>query len=176
MNKGVAFLKFFMYKILFISSLKGPYIGLFFGKVLIKTKKCIINHGSRFICNGETELIAYNNITIGSNVTLNNRCRIVSMYGISIGDNVLLANDVSIIDHNHNFFLNDSNMVFDGYYGKQIVIGSNVWIGEKVIILKGVTIGNNVVIGAGTIVRENIPSNSVFYSKNLPCIRPIRKF
>lgn len=176
MKLAIGYLKFIYYKILHLFSFRGPFSGLFMGKVLILVKNGNIKHGHRFICNGETELIAYGNITFGKNVTLNNRCRIVSLYGITIGDNVLIANDVSILDHNHKFFLRESNLVFDGYYGNEILIGSNVWIGEKVVILKGVNIGSNVVIGAGSVVRHNIPSNSVYYTKSIPCIRTINEY
>lgn len=176
MNKIRGYLKFLFYKLRYLKVLSGPFFGLFLGKVVINVKNGTIHHGNRFICNGETELLAFETIRIGNNVTLNNRCRIVSMYGITIGDNVLIANDVSILDHNHDYYLNDDSLLFQGYKGAEIKIGSNVWIGEKVIVLSGVTIGNNVVIAAGTVVFKDIPSNSLFYSRQIPCIRPINKF
>ena len=39
-------------------------------------------------------------------------------------------------------------------YGKEVSIGSNVWIGGNTVINPGVTIGNDTIIGAGSVVKN----------------------
>ena len=57
-------------------------------------------------------------------------------------------------------------------YGKEVVIGDNVWLGGNAVVCPGVHIGNNVVIGAGSVVTKDIPDWSV--AAGNPC-RVIRK-
>lgn len=45
---------------------------------------------------------------------------------------------------------------------RNIVIGSNVFIGMNTIILPGSTIGDNVIVGAGSVVRGCLKSNSIY--------------
>ena len=47
-------------------------------------------------------------------------------------------------------------------YAKEIVIGSNVWIGGSVTILPGVHIGDGCVIGAGSVVTKDTEPNSIY--------------
>jgi acetyltransferase-like isoleucine patch superfamily enzyme len=46
-------------------------------------------------------------------------------------------------------------------FGKEVIIGDNVWIGGNATILPGTTIGDNCVIGAGSVVTKSIPHNSL---------------
>ena len=57
-------------------------------------------------------------------------------------------------------------------YGKEVIIGDNVWIGGNTVICPGVQIGSNVVIGAGSVVTKDIPDWSV--AAGNPC-RVLRK-
>jgi acetyltransferase-like isoleucine patch superfamily enzyme len=45
---------------------------------------------------------------------------------------------------------------------KEIVIGSNVWIGCNVVVLKGVGIGNSAVVAAGAVVTKSIPPYEIW--------------
>lgn len=42
-----------------------------------------------------------------------------------------------------------------------IVVGSDVWIGQNATILSGVTIGNGVVVGACSVVTRDVPSYAI---------------
>lgn len=57
-------------------------------------------------------------------------------------------------------------------YGKEVIIGDNVWLGGNTVVCPGAHIGNNVVIGAGSVVTKDIPDWSV--AAGNPC-RVIRK-
>jgi len=86
----------------------------------------------------------------------------VSNQNISVGNNTIFGPNVVIVDHDHDYRNNKNN-----YVTKEIVIGSNCWIGANCIILKGVHIGNSVVIAAGTIVTKDIQNNSIIKQKRI---------
>jgi acetyltransferase-like isoleucine patch superfamily enzyme len=116
----------------------------------------------RFVLRWNVEIQSRGKINIGSFVTVQEGCRLVAMNRITIGDNVTIARFVSILDHDHNFFMNSKKMlVLNGFNSKPITIGNNVLIGEKVTILKGVVIGDNVVIGSNSVVVKDVPPNVV---------------
>jgi maltose O-acetyltransferase len=115
-------------------------------------------------------------VHIGSNFFMNKNSSIIARYGITIGDNCMIGENTSIVDHNHTFI--DSILPFkeQGYHGKPIIIGSNVWIAGRVFIGQGVSIGDNVVIGSNSIITKSIPSNSIVYGKTELVIKPLEKF
>jgi acetyltransferase-like isoleucine patch superfamily enzyme len=101
-------------------------------------------------------------IEIGTNFYMNSFSRIISKNKIIIGNSVRIAQFVTILDHDHNYFLNEKGeMVSNGYVCDEINIGNNVFIGDKCTILKGVSIGNNVKIASNSVVNKNIKSNSI---------------
>ena len=100
-------------------------------------------------------------LKIGSNVQVNNYSRIIALEEINIGNNVTIAQFVSILDHDHQYKINNSGLYLEGYKTAPINIGDNVWISDKVTILKGVNIGDNVIIGANSLVNKDVPSKSV---------------
>lgn len=114
-------------------------------------------------------------LSIGSRVSFNRGCSIVAHYGIEIGDETIFGEYVTIYDHNH-FFDNPSTPLLrlQGYRGKPVRIGRNVWLGTNVFVGAGVTIGDNCVIDAHTVITRNIPANSVVYGKVELVIQPKR--
>ena len=128
--------------------------------VFIKSKGEIRCKG-RMIINDHVMLFAKGKLAVGRAFGINSFSRIVVHDRITIGDNVTIGQMVSILDHDHNYTLENGNMELAGYNTSPIVIGNNVWIGDKATILKGVTIGNNVVVGANTLVNKNVPDNCV---------------
>ena len=65
------------------------------------------------------------------------------------------------------FYPDTRNSAFE--YGKEVIIGDNVWLGGNTVVCPGVHIGNNVVIGAGSVVTKDIPDWSV--AAGNPCPR-----
>ena len=104
-------------------------------------------------------------IIIGNNVSIQKDCHIGAIGRIVIGDGVLFASKVYVSDHSHGEInahsLKTSPALRYLYSKGDVIIGSNVWIGESACILPGVTIGHNSIIGAGAIVTKSIPPNSV---------------
>lgn len=85
---------------------------------------------------------------------------------IYIGKGVYIAPNVGIITTNHDLNDLDKHVV-----GKDVNIGSGVWIGMNSVILPGVSIGNNSIIGAGSVVTKSIPENCVAVGNPCKVIR-----
>lgn len=115
----------------------------------------------RIILDDQVMLYAKGKIRIGENFGVNRYSRIVSHDNITIGDNVTLGQMVSILDHDHQYLMEEAQLRLDGYVTAPVQIGNNIWIGDKCTILKGVSIGDNVVVGANTLVHKDVPSNCV---------------
>lgn len=104
-------------------------------------------------------------ISFGDNVFINKNCSIVARFGINIGSHCMLGTNVSIFDHSYRHDKADVPFRDQGYYGRPITIGNNVWIGAGAFIGAGATIGDNAIIGAHATVTKDVAGNSVFYNK-----------
>lgn len=100
-------------------------------------------------------------IVIGDSVGINDYCYISAVYGVTIGDHARIGEFVSIRDNDHAFSNPDIPIHTQGFTGKAIQIGSDVWIGRGVFIGKGVEIGDGAVIGANSVVTRSIPPYGV---------------
>lgn len=100
-------------------------------------------------------------IKIGNNVGINDYVYVSAVYGIEIGDDSRIGEFVSIRDNDHVFTNPKQPIYSQGFTGKAIKIGSDVWIGRGVFIGKGVEIGDGTVIGANSVVTKSIPSFAV---------------
>ena len=108
---------------------------------------------------------------VGKHFFANYNCTILDVAKVTIGDNVMLAPNVAIYTAGHPIHPETRNSGYE--YGKEVVIGSNVWIGGNCVICPGVTIGSNVVIGAGSVVTRDIPDWCVAAGNPCRVLRPI---
>ncbi len=92
------------------------------------------------------------NIEVGKKFFANYNCTILDVAKVIIGDNCFIAPNVSIYTAGHPIHPISRNSLYE--YGKEIIIGHNVWLGGNTVICPGVHIGNNVVIGAGSVVTK----------------------
>ena len=99
------------------------------------------------------------NIEVGKNFFANYNCTILDVAKVKIGDNCQLAPNVAIYTAGQPLHPVSRNSAYE--YGKEVVIGDNVWIGGNTVICPGVHIGDNVVIGAGSVVTRDIPDWTV---------------
>lgn len=75
---------------------------------------------------------------------------------LTIKDNVIIAAGAKLLTHDTSF-----TVVGGKDMASEVVIGSNVQIGENAVVLPGVSIGDSCVIGAGAVVNKDIPPQSV---------------
>lgn len=112
-------------------------------------------------------------IEVGKNFFANYNCTILDVAKVKIGDHCQLAPNVAIYTAGHPVHPQTRNSAYE--YGKEVVIGDNVWIGGNAVICPGVHIGSNVVIGAGSVVTKDIPDWVVAAGNPCRVIRPITK-
>ena len=105
------------------------------------------------------------NTHVGENFYMNHNCVILDVAKVEFGDNVFIGPNCGFYAAGHPLDIESRNQGLE--FGKQIKVGSNVWIGGNVVVLPGVTIGNNVTIGAGSVVTKDIPSNTLAHGN--PC-------
>ncbi len=94
-------------------------------------------------------------IETGKNLFVNYNCTIIDVAKVRIGDNCQMAPNVAIYTAGHPVHPDSRNSLYE--YGKEVVIGDNVWIGGNTVICPGIRIGSNTVIGAGSVVTKDIP-------------------
>ena len=109
-------------------------------------------------------------IYIGDHFYANYDCIILDVARVEIGDHVFFGPRVCVYTAGHpiDAEVRDTQLEF----GKEVKIGSHVWVGGNTVINPGVTIGDRVVIGSGSVVTKDIPSDVV--AAGVPC-RVIRK-
>lgn len=110
------------------------------------------------------------NIEVGKNFFANYNCTILDVAKVRVGDNCQMAPNVAVYTAGHPIHPAARNSGYE--YGKEVVIGDNVWIGGNALICPGVHIGDNVVVGAGSVVTKDIPDWSI--AAGNPC-RVIRR-
>ena len=122
-------------------------------------RNCNIEHSVYFKYDGiwkdGTSINIKDNVFIGSGCEFN-----IRKY-IEIGDNSLIASGCRFIDHDHG---TDRKVLMREQSGpeKEIVIGTDVWIGCNAVILKGVRIGDGAIIAAGAVVNKSIPAYEIW--------------
>ena len=99
-------------------------------------------------------------IIFGNDISINNAFSAVAECSIVIKDKVLIGYNCSISDSNFHDLRKDNRQQTDPNPA-EVIIETNVFIGNNVTILKGVTIGANSVVSAGAIVTKSFPSNVI---------------
>lgn len=101
-------------------------------------------------------------INIGNNVGISG-ATIYARKGISIGDSTLIGANVKILDNDfHPIEVEARNLDVKEKIGtREVVIGSDCFIGCNSLILKGSKIGDRSVVGAGSVVAGEFPDSVV---------------
>lgn len=110
-------------------------------------------------------------IEVGKNFFANYNCTILDVGRVVIGDNCQMAPNVQIYTAGHPIHPASRNTAYE--YGKDVIIGDNVWLGGGCIINPGVRIGSNSIIGAGAVVTKDIPEWSIAVGNPARVIRTI---
>jgi len=93
---------------------------------------------------------------------------------ITIEKDVMIGSGVHMYVANHQFHLNDTNIINQGHSdSKSIHLKEGCWVGANSVILPGVIIGKNAVIGAGSIVTKNVPDRTLYAGNPAQLIRNI---
>ena len=139
----------------------------FFGNILDMIRMSLLRIcGSRIGKNSfihpNVLLINPQKIIMGENSNIGSNSEIFNYDYLKIGDDVDIGTQFYINTNNHKFDDPTKKVAYQGGISKEIIIGSDIWIGARVTVLSGVTINNRVVIGAGSVVTSNLESGYLY--------------
>jgi acetyltransferase-like isoleucine patch superfamily enzyme len=113
-----------------------------------------IGDGSKIRCHeGEVE--------IGEKTVIGQECTISAYQRVRIGPECVIADRAMFIDFDHGVVEVERPIRLQGIYKRDVVVGSNVWIGYGACVLRGVSIGDNAVIGTNSVVTKDVPANAI---------------
>lgn len=102
------------------------------------------------------------NIFLGKNVHINRNAYLWAGKSsrIKIGDNFVSGPGIFITSDNHGIKRNQLIREQEGIE-RDVVIGSDVWLGAYAIVLPGVNIGDGAVVAAGSVVTKDVAHYSI---------------
>lgn len=113
-----------------------------------------IGDGSKIRCHeGEVE--------IGRKTVMGQECTISAYQRVRIGEQCVIADRAMFIDFDHGVVEVERPIRLQGIYKRDVVVGSNVWIGYGACVLRGVSVGDNAVIGTNAVVTKDVPANAI---------------
>ena len=113
-----------------------------------------IGDGSKIRCHeGEVE--------IGDKTVMGQECTISAYQRVRIGEQCVIADRAMFIDFDHGVVEVERPIRLQGIYKRDVVVGSNVWIGYGACILRGVRVGDNAIVGTNSVVTKDVPANAV---------------
>lgn len=119
----------------------------------------IIEKGSKF--SGRIELYGDGNTVIIGEGTSIRGALLVAHNGkkIEIGAGCLFSHDVELrTTDSHKIFDKDGIRINED---RDIVVGSNVWLGRGVLVLKGVAVAKGCIVGARSVVTASLPESTL---------------
>lgn len=134
---------------------------LFIGFRYIILRSMIKRCGDNIRIGTNVQIINWEQLCIGSNVSIHANCYIDAAGGVEIGNEVSIAHNSSILSTNHQWDdvsipIKYNKVIFD-----KVVINDDVWIGCGCRILAGVVILQRSIIAAGAVVNKNIDSHVI---------------
>jgi acetyltransferase-like isoleucine patch superfamily enzyme len=113
-----------------------------------------IGDGTKIRCHeGEVE--------IGAKTVMGQECTISAYQRVRIGAQCVIADRAMFIDFDHGVVEVERPIRLQGIYKRDVIVGSNVWVGYGACILRGVSVGDNAIVGTNSVVTRDVPANAV---------------
>ena len=100
-------------------------------------------------------------VEIGAKTVLGQECTISAYQRVRIGEQCVVADRAMFIDFDHGIVEVERPIRHQGIYKRDVVVGTNVWVGYGACFLRGVTVGDNSVVGTNAVVARDVPANGV---------------
>ena len=100
-------------------------------------------------------------VEIGAKTVIGQEVTISAYQRVRIGEQCIVADRAMFIDFDHGIVDVERPIRLQGIYKRDVVVGSNCWIGYGACVLRGVTIGDNAVVGTYAVVTKDVPANAV---------------
>jgi acetyltransferase-like isoleucine patch superfamily enzyme len=137
---------------------------VFFGRKLQLQigRKGTIGFG-RFVWVGDgTKIRCHEGVVeIGDKTVLGQEVTISAYKRVKIGEQCVIADRAMFIDFDHGVVEVERPIRTQGIYTREVVVGSNCWIGYGACILRGVRVGDNAIVGTNAVVTKDVPANAV---------------
>jgi acetyltransferase-like isoleucine patch superfamily enzyme len=113
-----------------------------------------IGDGTKIRCHEGT-------VEIGEKTVMGQECTISAFQRVRIGEQCVVADRAMFIDFDHGVVEVERPIRLQGIYKRDVLVGSNVWIGYGACILRGVSVGDNSIVGTNAVVTKDVPANAV---------------
>jgi len=100
-------------------------------------------------------------VEIGEKTVMGQECTISAYQHVRIGEQCVIADRAMFIDFDHGVVEVERPIRRQGIYKRDVVVGSNVWVGYGACILRGVSVGDNSIVGTNSVVTKDVPANAV---------------
>jgi len=100
-------------------------------------------------------------VEIGAKTVIGQECTISAYQRVRIGEQCVIADRAMFIDFDHGVVEAERPIRLQGIYKRDVVVGSNVWIGYGACVLRGVQVGDNAIVGTNSVVTKDVPANAV---------------
>ena len=100
-------------------------------------------------------------VEIGDKTVFGQECTISAYQRVSFGEQCVIADRAMFIDFDHGVVDVEQPIRQQGIYKRDVIVGSNVWVGYGACVLRGVTVGDNAIIGTNSVVTRDVPANAV---------------
>jgi acetyltransferase-like isoleucine patch superfamily enzyme len=137
---------------------------VFFGRRLeIEIARRAEDRFGRFVWIGDGSKIRCHEgkVEIGPKTVIGQECTISAYKRVKIGEQCVIADRAMFIDFDHGVVEVERPIRLQGIYMRDVLVGSNVWIGYGACILRGVSVGDNSIIGTNAVVTKDVPANAV---------------
>ena len=120
--------------------------------------KAYITHGSKIFVDSGAELI------LGDDFVLSTACAIIVQKKVLIGKNSGISWETLVMDTDFHNIYNSAGEVINA--PKEVIIGSNVWVGCRCTILKGANIPDGSIIAANSLVTKTLIGEKCIFGGN----------
>jgi acetyltransferase-like isoleucine patch superfamily enzyme len=100
-------------------------------------------------------------VEIGEKTVIGQECTVSAYQRVRIGQQCVIADRAMFIDFDHGVVEVERPIRQQGIYKRDVIVGSNVWIGYGACILRGVSVGDNSIVGTNSVVTKDVPANAV---------------
>jgi acetyltransferase-like isoleucine patch superfamily enzyme len=100
-------------------------------------------------------------VEIGAKTVMGQECTISAYRRVRIGEQCVIADRAMFIDFDHGVVEVERPIRQQGIYKRDVMVGSNVWIGYGACVLRGVSVGDNSIVGTNSVVTKDVPANAV---------------
>jgi acetyltransferase-like isoleucine patch superfamily enzyme len=100
-------------------------------------------------------------VEIGAKTVFGQECTISSYKRVRIGEQCVIADRAMFIDFDHGVTEVEKPIRSQGIYKRELIVGSNVWIGYNACFLRGIRVGDNSIVGTNSVVTKDVPANAV---------------